>query len=88
VLDDEIDSARGILGRMADLSSNARLAKTKVDKGRKRTGTGNCRQIQFSFVLYFKLIVPGVRVRAPELLSVFYKLSLLSVTELHAANFS
>jgi hypothetical protein len=43
VLDDEIDGARGILGRMADLSSNTRLAKTKVDKGRKRTGTGNCR---------------------------------------------
>ena len=59
---------------MTDLSSTTKLSKTKIDKGRERTGSGNGRKIQFSFVLQFKMIAPGIRVRAPELLWVFLQI--------------
>jgi hypothetical protein len=44
---------------MTDLSSNTKLSKNKIDKGRERTGSGNGRKIQFSFVLQFKMIALG-----------------------------
>jgi hypothetical protein len=59
---------------MTDLSSNTKLSKTKIDKGRERIGSGNGRKIQFSFVFQFKMIAPGISVRAPELLWVFLQI--------------